>query len=203
MCFFVRGDVACVSYYYVYYVDRANSKINFNKKHKAAKHRYDVLAHTYLIILIIVIITIKILYYSPVWLIGTRGRLRRRRQRRWRRRWQPRPYRRRVDSRSDDDPAAAAAAASAAAAATTVVADAIRCCVWRRWWLWRARPGQLMTLSRRSAYCCPSRRLRCNILYILYNKIYYIYVRSASRKGPSPPPPPVRSCAVGHHRCFC
>lgn len=135
-----------------------------------------------LMITVTVVITIIILLYSPVWLIDTRGRLRRRRRRR---RWQPRRYRRWVDSRSDDDPAAAAAAA---AAATTVVADAIRCCVWQRWWcLWRARPGQLMTLSRRSTYYCPSRRLRCNILYILYNKIYMC--GAPSRKGPPPPPP--------------
>lgn len=43
-----------------------------------------------------------------------------------------------------------------------------------------ARPGQLMTLSRRSAYCCPSRRLRCDVLYYMRGG----GGRSASCKSP-------------------
>lgn len=39
-----------------------------------------------------------------------------------------------------------------------------------------------MTLSRRSAYCCPSHRLRCNVLRYTFG--------APSRKSPPPPPPP-------------
>lgn len=111
----------------------------------------------------------NIIRYSPVWLIGTRGRLRRRR----RRRWQPRRYRRRVDSRSDDDPAAAAAAA----------AQQQR----RRWWLTRfavacgGGGGGCGARGRVSSWPWAAVvrtvvPLVCYVViyYILYNKIYYI-----------------------------